>query len=208
MDLRYILLISAIVFTSTISAQKPKVRKSMNNLFTEHYYVSETDTSVWDGKYELYYKSHLIEKGRYSDGEKAGIWTFYNLSDFFELQYDFTKDSVLRIGGSEYHAIRNYIPPLFLGSPLVPYLYISSNVTYPLEAINKGIEGKVVLSLVISDEGEIIGNYISESLNKMMDNVVLKAIEKLPDNWKWLPAKRNGIRVESFYNITIHFDLE
>ena len=203
-----LLLIFIIVLSPAISAQKLKMRKSMNNLFTEVYQVSNADTSVWNGSYEMYYKTHLIEKGSYSDGEKADIWTFYNLGNLFELQYDFTKDSVLRMAGSDYHAVRNYIPPLFLGSPLVPYLFISSSISYPLEAINSGITGKVVLTLVISDDGEIIDSYISESLNKMMDKVVLDTVENIPDNWEWLPAKRNGAKVESAYNITIYFDLD
>ena len=208
MDLRYILLIFNIVTTLTISAQELKMRKSMNNLFTEHYRVSDSDTSVLNGKYELYYKSNLIEKGRYDNGKKAGIWTFYNLGDLFEFQYDFNKDSVIRMAGSEYYAVRNYIPPIFLGSPLVPHLFISSSIGYPLEAINSGIEGKVVLTLLISTDGYIIDSYISEGLNNMMDKNVLKTVDYFPKEWKWLPAKRNGDIIESTYNITVHFDLD
>lgn len=185
-----------------------KVRNSMDQRFTEHYHVLSGDTSIMNGEYKLYYKTTLIEKGGYNKGKRCGIWTFFNLGGNFEFQYDFDRDSLLNIAGSDYYKLRNERPCLFLGSPLVPYVYISSMVGYPLDAIEKGIKGKVVLTLRISETGEILDRFISHGLNDMMDSTVLKAARNFPENWEWIPAKRMGENIESLYNITVFFDLD
>lgn len=191
-----------------VGGSAQKVRNTMNNRFTEHYEVMASDTNKLDGDYALYYKTTLVESGIYFKGERKGIWTFYNLGGDFEFEYDFDRDSLLRFTRSEYYKLRNDHPTLFLGSPLIPYVYISSMVGYPDEAFVKGIQGKVVLTLRISDEGKILDRYISQSLNGIMDSAVLKAAWSFPDTWEWLPAKRMGENVESYYNITVFFDID
>ena len=185
-----------------------KVRNSMDCRFTEYYNVLATDTSKMDGAYQMFYKETLVEKGTYSLGRRTGIWTFYNLGGSFEFQYDFDTDSLMRLAGSDIYHRRNERPSLFLGSPLVPYVFISSMVGYPLEAIEKGVKGKVVLTLRISEEGKILERFISQGLNSMMDTAVLNAAWKFPETWEWIPAKRGNQKVESLYNITVFFDLD
>jgi len=204
------LLVIILVITNITSAtaQKPRTRKLADTRFTEHYRVLDTDTSILDGRYELYYKQHLIEKGQYKNGVKSGIWSFYNLNNFFEFQYDFTRDTLLRITGSAHYARKNYTPPIFLGSPLIPYIHILKAINYPSDAYDNNIQGKVVLTLIISSTGDIVDSFISESLNEMMDEVVHSTVKGFPKNWKWLPAKRNGEKIESTYKITVLFDLD
>jgi len=205
----YLFMIGLLILNVTSAiAQKPLTRKLTDTRFTEHYRVSETDTAVLDGRYELYYKHHLIEKGQYKNGKKSGIWTFYNLNNFFEFQYDFTRDTLLRITGSAYYARKNYTPPIFLGSPLIPYIHILKAINYPSDAYDNNIQGTVVLTLIISSTGDIVDSYISASLNERMDEVVHSTVKGFPKNWKWLPAKRNGEKIESTYNITVIFDLD
>lgn len=199
--------VCVILNITSISAQKPLTRKLADTRFTEHYRVLDNDTAILDGRYELYYKQHLIEKGQYKNGIKSGIWSFYNLNNLFEFQYDFTRDTLLKIAGSRYYADRNYTPPVFLGSPLIPYIHILKAIGYPSAAYDNNIEGKVVLTLIISETGNIVDSYISESLNDMMDKVVHNTVKGFPQTWKWLPAKLNGVKIESTYNITVLFDL-
>lgn len=205
---RYAGLVIALIMLAHIPLTGQKVRKSMDQRFTEYYNVLAADTNKMDGSYQMFYKETLVENGTYSQGYRTGIWTFYNLGGSFEFQYDFDKDSLIRLAGSGIYHRRNERPSLFLGSPLVPYVFISSMVGYPLEAIEKGVKGKVVLTLRISDEGEIMEKFISQGLNPMMDTAVLNAAHKFPETWEWIPAKRGDQKVESFYNITVFFELD
>lgn len=192
------------LFVNNIQGQK--VRDSYDKRFKEYYNVLPSDSTIFDGEYKLFYKSTLIEKGAYKNGKRSGIWFFYNLGGSFEFEYDFDNDSLLNIAGLEFYKRRNQLPSLYLGSPLVPYVFISSKVGYPKEAYDKGIVGKVVLTLKISEEGEIVDRYISESLNEIMDSAVLKAAWNFPESWEWIPAKYDGVKVKSLYNITVFFD--
>ena len=190
-----------------LSAQKVHTRKLQDTRFTEHYQVLDGNHDILDGKYELYYKSHLIESGRYKNGERIGIWNYYNLNRLFEFQYDFTRDVLLKMAGQDIFIRRNFTPPLFLGSPLIPYIHILDSLGYPIETYNNNVEGKVVLTLIISNEGDIVESYISESLDPSTDRDVLNTVRNFPETWKWIPAKRDGVKVESNYNITVFFDL-
>ena len=200
--------ICLIISSFQVYAQKLQIRKWADNRFTEHYQVSESDTTLFEGKYELYYKSHLIEKGQYKNGERSGIWTFYNLDNFFEFQYDFPRDTLLNFAGSEFYNRKNYTPSIFLGSQLIPFIHILNAIGYPSEAYDKRIEGKVILTLIISTSGDIVESFISESLNELMDEIVLDTVKGFPKHWKWIPAKKNGEKIESNYNITVFFDLD
>ena len=205
-----VLFISIFCFSlnyTSIEAQKVHTRKLADSRFTEYYQVSAADNAILDGKYELYYKSHLIEKGRFKNGKRAGVWNFYNLDNFFEFQYDFSRDTLLMMTGVEYYKRRNYTPPIFLGSPLIPYIHILDALGYPVEAYEKNVEGKVVLTLIISTSGDIVDSFISVSLDESTDNAVLETVQGFPDTWKWLPAKKDGVKIESAYNITVFFDL-
>ncbi|MCL2073433.1 MAG: energy transducer TonB [Marinilabiliaceae bacterium] len=197
-----------ILINFEVSAQKVYTRKLKDTRFTEHYQVLNNNHNVLDGKYELYYKKHLIEKGRYQNGERAGIWNFFNLNSLFEFQYDFTRDILIKQAGEDFFIRRNYTPPLFLGSPLIPYIYILDSLGYPIETYNNNVEGKVVLTLIISTEGKIIECFISESLDESTDKDVLNVVKTFPDDWKWIPAKKDGVKIESAYNITVFFDLD
>jgi hypothetical protein len=192
----------------SVSAQKLLTRKLADTRFKEYYRVSEKDSAVLEGKYELYYKTHLIEKGQYKNGERSGIWSFYNLNNFLEFQYDFTRDSLLRIGGSKYYDRKKYIPPIFLGSPVIPYIHILRIIGYPSESFENKIKGKVILTLVISERGDIVKSFISESLDDQTDAIVLGTVKSFPSTWKWLPAKKEGKIVTGEYNISVIFDLD
>jgi hypothetical protein len=192
---------------SQLQGQKVLTRKLKDTRFTEHYQIMSNSQEVLDGKYELYYKSHLIEKGRYHNGERAGIWNFYNLNNLFEFQYDFSRDVLLKIAGQDIFTKRNFSPPLFLGSPLIPYIHILDSLGYPIETYNNKVEGKVVVTLIISTEGDIVESYISESLDSATDKEVLNSVKSFPESWKWLPARKDGKIVESAYVITVYFDL-
>lgn len=206
--MNYLIVCLFFLFNMLITeASGQKVRLSMDQRFIEHYSVLAADTTKMHGQYLLYYKNVLIEKGSYRSGKRCGKWTFYNLSGNFEFQYDFDSDLLLRSAASDYYKLRNERPSLYLGSPLVPYVHISSMVGYPLKAIENGINGKVVLTLRISENGKILDRYISHSLNELMDSAVLNAAINFPKTWEWIPAKKMGVNVESDYNITVFFEL-
>jgi hypothetical protein len=203
------ILISFCLWVLTVSplyGQRTSV--TMNGQLIEHYNVFRGDTALKHGDYELYYKTHLIEKGSYNRGKKTGVWTYLNLGNAFEFQYDFDRDSLIKISGERQYRLRYESPCLYLGSPLVPYAFLTTIVGYPPDALEGQIAGKVDLILNISKTGEILNRHAEEDgSNKLLSEAVLKGSYDFPDDWRWIPARENNQRIESTYKITIHFEL-
>lgn len=181
----------------------------VDRLFTSRYTVLASDTSVRDGRYELTYRGMKIEEGQYRNGEKVGEWRYWNLQRKVELRYDYTRRQptyVLPHMGHKYDQ-RNY-PCIFLGSPLIPFYFITQRIYYPKsEAGSKG--GEVVVRLKIDERGRMKGAMIKKSTSKAFADVVTRAVSGIPqDRWRWVPARRDGRNVAGDYDITILFENE
>lgn len=66
---------------------------------------------------------------------------------------------------------------------------IQSNVVYPQEAQNKGLEGIVIVSFTITDKGAIKNVGIDRSLGEPLDQAAMDVMKKLKP---WYPAEMNG----------------
>lgn len=83
--------------------------------------------------------------------------------------------------------------------------FIYSNIQYPKDAQDTGIEGMVVVNFVIGTDGAILQPTIKKSVSPSLDKAAIEAILKMPD---WIPAKKAGNIVQSSYNIPIKFKLQ
>ncbi len=200
-------LITVLTLSFYAQSQSSKVMRNYNN-FTQEYYVQKADTSVKNGSYKLFYKKKIIEVGNYIENRKSGLWQYFSLDGIFEYEYNFDKKRVVKISGEEKDELKQMTPCLFLGSPLIPYLYIVNNIHYPEKARKLKLGGKVILALKISKEGELWSIYLYQKLEPVLDSEVMRVARTFPDNWQWLPATRNGVFVDGEYLITIEFELD
>ena len=93
--------------------------------------------------------------------------------------------------------VTDTISPPVLCSPLY--------VPYPRRARRRGIEGKVEISLEISEKGEVMSaKVISSSGHKDLDEAGLKAATSV----KFSPASKDGIPVKGEFILTITFKLK
>ena len=83
--------------------------------------------------------------------------------------------------------------------------YLSSNIKYPAEARENGIQGRVVLKFVVSEEGELKGISVLKSIDSLLDTEAIRVTEKMP---KWTPGKIGGIPVKSYFTMPVSFKLE
>lgn len=77
-----------------------------------------------------------------------------------------------------------------------------SNLDYPPRARNKEIEGYVVLSLLINEQGLVSSVKVIESSPQ---GIFEEAAKQSVQRWLFDPARYNGKRVQSWANQTIHF---
>jgi len=205
---KYIFSLTAALLLNIFAfSQSVKIIKDDGNFRTE-YYALKNDTSKREGSYKLFYKNKIIENGNYINNQKAGNWQFFSLNGILEYEFDFDSYKVVKMSGKEKEDLENKTPCLFLGSPLIPYLYIVNNMHYPEQARKQNLGGQVVLALKISKEGELWSMYLYKKIDSLLDSEVMRVARSFPSNWKWLPATRNGTKIDGEYLITIEFEPE
>jgi eukaryotic-like serine/threonine-protein kinase len=80
-----------------------------------------------------------------------------------------------------------------LDSEVTPPKKISGKTAiYPAGAMNKHLEGKVTVELIVDEKGEPTDLRVVESADEVLDKPVMDAIR----NWRYEPATKNGVKVK------------
>ena len=82
--------------------------------------------------------------------------------------------------------------------------FIRSNLRYPLEARQEGIEGTVYASFVVNNKGEVLDVKIIRGINAACDNEVKNLVEAFPN---WVPGKQSGRAVSVRFVLPIKFSI-
>jgi len=87
------------------------------------------------------------------------------------------------------------------GEEVRPALPVSSpDPVVPTSQLG-GLKGDVVVEVTIDEKGNIIQKVVIQSLAPAVDGKVLEALE----NWRFLPATRNGVAIPSKQDVFYHF---
>ena len=82
--------------------------------------------------------------------------------------------------------------------------HIMKNLTYPSNAYNNGIKGRVVLRFVVEKNGQIEEIEVIQSVDPELDAEAIRVIKKLK---AWVPGYKDGkpVRVEYKYPFNFQF---
>lgn len=94
--------------------------------------------------------------------------------------------------------------PKFPGGDLALHNYIANNAKYPAEAKEKGIEGRVFISYIISPQGKVVEAKVIKGVDPSLDAEAKRVIEEMPD---WTPGKQRGKSVAVSYTSPVNFEL-
>lgn len=95
------------------------------------------------------------------------------------------------------------VQPEFPGGKEKMFLFISKNLIYSDEMINKQIKGKVFASFVVEKNGKITDGKIIRDSGFGTGNLVIKVLKKMP---LWKPGMQNGKIVRCTYLLPITLD--
>jgi len=95
--------------------------------------------------------------------------------------------------------------PVFPGGEMALRTYIASNVEYPEKAKKEGIVGKVFVSFVINEKGEVTGVKVVKGVDPLLDKESIRVVSGMP---AWQPGKKDGKVVKVQYTIPIQFALK
>lgn len=96
--------------------------------------------------------------------------------------------------------------------------FMSANTKYPKEAIDKGIEGRVVVRFLVDDDGTVKNAEVltenctyadgtttkTQAKEGIFGKAALDVVHKMP---KWIPAEKNGKKVAVYYEQPFSFKL-
>ena len=82
--------------------------------------------------------------------------------------------------------------------------FLAEHLKYPIEALNEGITGSVVVEFTIEADGYVTESKILAGLGYGCDEAVLQLIEEMP---RWEPASINGKPVACQYDLPVRFSL-
>lgn len=97
------------------------------------------------------------------------------------------------------------IMPSFPGGQDELRKWLGENLRYPAIAEQNGVQGRVVISFIVLEDGTISDAKVARSLDPSCDREALAVVKKMP---KWNAGVQNGRAVKVLYNLPVTFRLE
>ncbi|MDR2835200.1 MAG: energy transducer TonB [Bacteroidales bacterium] len=97
--------------------------------------------------------------------------------------------------------------PTFPGGEKALMQFVRDNVTYPPQAKEIGISGRVYIKFVVDKNGKMTQIGIASSVDPLLDNEAIRVVTKLSNEQMWSPGKQRGKAVPVNYMIPITFKL-
>lgn len=95
--------------------------------------------------------------------------------------------------------------PEFPGGDAALLKYIAKNTTYPANAKENGIQGKVIARFCVNTDGSISKVTVIKGASPELDNEAIRVVKTLP---AFQPGKQSGKPVPVWYLVPINFTLQ
>ena len=82
--------------------------------------------------------------------------------------------------------------------------YLSQHIQYPERARRRHVQGLVLVSFVVSPEGQLTNVSVAQGIGYGCDEEAVRVVSGLP---RWEPARRNGRAVAVGYTLPVRFEL-
>ncbi len=113
-------------------------------------------------------------------------------------------DSAVPLFNPDVYTIVEQMPE-YPGGLLGMRKFVAMTIRYPVEAQENGIVGKVFVSFVISETGEVTNIKLAKGVHKSLDQEAIRAVSQMG---KWKPGMHDGKPVKVSYTIPITFDIK
>jgi TonB family protein len=174
-----------------------------------------------DSLWEAYNNANiLISKKWYAQGKMTGKWEMFDWKGEPEYSYDFTTGTLTYPEGHKADTTtffyltaagdwartrldKNPIPLYGSGEWLT---YLVRNFRYPDDAVNNEIQGTVVISMIIDEEGHASNYSVFKSAVPVLDKEALRVVAEFQH--LFVPAEKDGKNVKSLFLRPVTFKLE
>ena len=94
--------------------------------------------------------------------------------------------------------------PMFPGGMQELMKFLQTNIRYPKEAQERGIQGRVVVQFVVNKDGSICDEHVVRSVDPQLDAEALRVVRSMPN---WEPGKQRGEKVRVRFTLPVTFRL-
>ena len=94
--------------------------------------------------------------------------------------------------------------PEFPGGMAECMKWLGQNINYPAEAKEKGVQGRVIVQMVVEKDGTITNAKVVRGVDPLLDAEALRVVNQSP---KWKPGMQKGEAVRVKYTLPIMFKL-
>ncbi|MDH4473492.1 MAG: energy transducer TonB [Fluviicola sp.] len=95
--------------------------------------------------------------------------------------------------------------PLFQGGNSRIKYWVAQNTVYPQQAMEEGIEGRVLVAFVVLPSGKVDNPYVVRHAHPILEKEALRVVSEMPD---WFPRYHNGKPKGRIFRIPIKFAFE
>lgn len=95
--------------------------------------------------------------------------------------------------------------PEYPGGQTALFRFLSENITYPKDAAEAYIQGRVVVSFVVEKDGSIDDVKVVRGVHPSLDAEAMRVIKLMP---RWTPGRMNGSVVRVQYTLPLSFKLQ
>ena len=94
--------------------------------------------------------------------------------------------------------------PMYPGGMEELMKFLQTNIRYPKEAQERGLQGRVIVQFVINADGSICDENVVRSVDPQLDAEALRVVRSMPN---WTPGKQRGETVRVRFTIPVSFKL-
>jgi len=137
-------------------------------------------------------------KPGFQDGKAVNF--LFTIPIYFALQVD--DDEELDEIDSDFLEM----PPEFEGGDHGLLNFIAQELRYPIQPLESGIQGKVVVSFVVAEDGKIKDVAVVQGVHPLLDFEAVRVVKRTEGKWK--PGIKNGKPADVYYVVPMNFYLD
>lgn len=97
------------------------------------------------------------------------------------------------------------VMPEFIGGNDALMKYLIENIQYPEDARKKKEEGKVYISFIVDEKGDVKNTQVKKGVSASLNAEALRVVNNMP---AWKPGEQDGKKVKVEYTLPIMFALQ
>lgn len=164
-----------------------------------------------NGYYTLYNEpfTEINDEGFIKNDKREGIWKGIDKETraVFEEEYkngDLISGKATKNGKTSSYFGKRAVQPQYPGGDFMFFKFLSKHIKYPAEDRDKNIQGRVILTFYVEEDGKITGIRLLRGVSVGLNN---EAIRALKDSSPWQPGVKYGFPERVRFSIPVAFSL-